>query len=128
MRRVNVSGPVQSSASMVASAALGYSSNGPTRTRKVPSSSIDKFTTDPGRMPFDSAQAFGSETPRLEYPSFWTFRLSSSMEAICVCRGKQVLRMDDPYLLDIWPLPHGELRTKRNPDSGDRQEPSFSPG
>ena len=36
--------------------------------------------------------------------------------------------MDDTYLLDIWRLPHGELRTKRNPDSGDRQEPSFSPG
>src|SRR5436189_2282576 len=26
--------------------------------------------------------------------------------------------MDDTYLLDIWRLPHGELRTKRNPDSG----------
>src|SRR5205809_8120148 len=97
MRRVNVSGPVQSSASMVASAALGYSSNGPTRTRKVPSSSIDKFTTDPGRMPFDSAQAFGRKTPRLEYPSFCPFCLSSSLEAVCVDCGKLVLRMDDTY-------------------------------
>src|SRR2546428_768220 len=30
-------------------------------------------------MPFDDAQSFGRETPRLEYPSFWTFRVSSSM-------------------------------------------------
>src|SRR5439155_9559656 len=72
-------GPLHSSASIVASAATGYSSSGPTRTRRLPSSSIARLTSAPGRMPFEDAQSFGRDTPRLEYPSFWTFRVSSSM-------------------------------------------------
>src|SRR5437867_2318264 len=112
--RVSASGPLHSSASIVASAATGYSSRGPTRTRRLPSSSIARLTSAPGRMPFEDAQSFGSDTPRLEYPSFWTFRVSSSMIHV----STELHQIRTPF--DRWPPPPMAGRLMPAIDRGQR--------